>query len=308
MVSEVAEHDMASYNIPAVEPFNFRKPKEWTQWIRRFERFRVASGLSSKSEDKQVNTLVYSMGAKAEDIFQSFGLSEDDSKNYSTVKTKFESHFIKRRNTIFERAKFNRRVQQEEESVDDFIIDLYSLAEHCQYGRLHDEMVRDRIVVGIKDFKLSEKLQMDNELTLEKAISLARNSESVKQQQSTIRTDLLTEPKIEQIKGFSHKRVYTGKSVISNTYKSKQPRATDANSCTRCGQTPAHAKTNCPAREAVCHKCKKKGHFKAYCRSNTVKKGSYTLVCNPLYNTIIHMLYRYVVYGTYTLQYSSVIH
>ena len=95
MVSEVAEHDMASYNIPAVEPFTFRKPEEWTQWIRRFKRFRVASGLSSKSEDKQVNTLVYSMGAKAEDIFQSFGLSEDDSKNYSTVKTKFESHFIK---------------------------------------------------------------------------------------------------------------------------------------------------------------------------------------------------------------------
>ena len=264
MVSEVAEHDMASYNIPAVEPFNFRKPEEWTQWIRQFERFCVASGLSSKSEDKQVNTLVYSMGAKAEDIFQSFGLSEDDLKNYSTVK--FESHFIKRQNTIFERAKFNRR-EQEEESVDDFIIDLYSLAEHCQYGRLHNEMVRDRIVVGIKDSKLSEKLQMDNELTLEKAISLARNSESAKQQQSTIRTDLLTESKIEQIKGSSHKRVYTGKSVISNTYKSKQPRANDANSCTRCGQTPAHAKTNCPAREAVCHKCKKKGHFKAYCRS-----------------------------------------
>ena len=68
--------------------------------------------------------------------------------------------------------------------MDNFIIDLYFLAEHCQYGQLHDGMVRDRIVVGIKDSKLSEKLQMDNELTLEKAISLARNSESVKQQQT----------------------------------------------------------------------------------------------------------------------------
>ena len=253
-MSEVAEQDMASYNIPAVETFNFRKPEEWTQWIRRFECFRVASGLSTKSEDNQVNTLVYSMAAKVEYIFQSCGLSEEDSKKYSTVKAKFES--FKRRNTIFERARFNRRVQQEGESVDDFIIDLYSLAEHCQYGRLHNDVVRDRIVVGIKDSKLSEKLQMDNELTLEKAISLARNSESVKQQQSTLRTDLLTEPKIEQIKGSSHKPIYTSKSVISNTYKSKHPRATDANSCTRCGQTPAHAKTNYPAREAVCHKCK----------------------------------------------------
>lgn len=65
-------------------------------------------------------------------------------------------------------------VQQEEELVDNFMIDLYSLMQ------LHDEMMRDRIiiVVGIKDSKLSEKLQMDNEL---KTISLARNSESVKQ-------------------------------------------------------------------------------------------------------------------------------
>ena len=81
--------------------------------------------------------------------------------------------------------------------MDDFIIDLYSLAEHFQYGQLHDEMVRDRIVVGIKDNKLSKKLQMDNELTLEKAILLARSSKSIKQQQTTVRSDLLTEPHIE---------------------------------------------------------------------------------------------------------------
>ena len=41
----------------------------------------------------------------------------------------------------------------------------------------------------------------------------------------------------------------------------------DANSCTRCGQIPTHTKANCPARGAVCHKCKKKGHFRVCCRS-----------------------------------------
>ena len=182
------------------------------------------------------------------------------------MKAKFESHFIKRQNTIFERAKFNRRVQHKGKSVDDFIIDLYSLAEHCQYRQLHDEMVRDRIVVGIKDSKLSEKLQMDNELTLEKAISLARNSESIKQQQTTVRSDQLIEPQIEQIKG-SRRRSVNADKLVSNTYKGKEPRAAGANSCTRCGQIPTHAKTNCPAREAECHKCKKKGHFKAFCRT-----------------------------------------
>jgi len=119
-------------------------------------------------------------------------------------------------------------------------------------------MVRDRIVVGIRDSNLSEKLQMDSKLTLEKAISMARCNESVKQQQTTVRNEL-TEHQIERIKGSTSK--------FANTNKRKQFRANSANTCTRCGQTSPHGKTKCPAREAVCHKCKKKGHFKALCKS-----------------------------------------
>ena len=40
------------------------------------------------------------------------------------------------------------RKQEEGESVDTFIISLYSLAEHCNYGQLKDELIWDRIVVG----------------------------------------------------------------------------------------------------------------------------------------------------------------
>ena len=84
----------------------------------------------------------------------SLNLSEDERKAYAVVKGKFDSHFIKRRNIIFERAKFNLRRQKEGEPV-------YSLAEHCGFGALHDELV-----VGIRDAGLSEKLQLDPDLTL----------------------------------------------------------------------------------------------------------------------------------------------
>ena len=133
---------MASYQIPALEKFDFSQPEEWPKWIRRFERFRQASGIASKTEESQVNTLVYSMGDKADDILHSFHLSEEDQKRYDTVKEKFEHYFVKRRNVIFERAKFNKRRQEESESVDDFITALFCLAEHCGYADLHDEMVR----------------------------------------------------------------------------------------------------------------------------------------------------------------------
>ena len=51
----------------------------------------------------------YAMGNDAEDILRSFLLSDYDSKKYDVVKGKFDSHFVKRRNVIYERAKFNQR-------------------------------------------------------------------------------------------------------------------------------------------------------------------------------------------------------
>ena len=66
-------------------------------------------------------------------------------------------------------------------------MDLYTLAKHCEYEELHDQMMRDWIVVGIRDAKLSEKMQMDANLTLEKAITMSHQSEYVKSQQASVR-------------------------------------------------------------------------------------------------------------------------
>ena len=62
---------------------------------------------------------------------------------------------------IYERAKFNQRKQMTGEHVDSFITWLHKLIEHCDYGALKDEMIRDKIVVGLVDEQLSEKLQLD---------------------------------------------------------------------------------------------------------------------------------------------------
>ena len=69
------------------------------------------------------------------------------------MRKKFEDHFVVKKNTIFERAKFKLRAQREGESVDNFINDLYCLGEYCDFGTLKEELVRDRIVVGLRDRK-----------------------------------------------------------------------------------------------------------------------------------------------------------
>lgn len=51
------------------------------------------------------------------------------------------------------------------------------------------EPIRDRILVGIKNRKLSEQLQLDSDLTLSKAIQRVRQSESVKKQQTLLHSN-----------------------------------------------------------------------------------------------------------------------
>ena len=116
------------------------------------------------------------MGEQADGIFISFEFTAEQEKNYEEVK----------RNIIFERAKFNSRSQRAKESVDSFITDLYGLARYCNFGALKEELIRDRIVVGLQNRELSEKLQLDPNLALENATNLARQRETVKQQQNIL--------------------------------------------------------------------------------------------------------------------------
>ena len=102
---------MPTFQVTACEPFNFSCLSDWVKWIRQYEHFRIASNIDKRSEATQVISLIYSMGDQANDILHSFNLSEEDEKKYTTVKDKFDSHFIKRRNMIFERAKCNMRRQ-----------------------------------------------------------------------------------------------------------------------------------------------------------------------------------------------------
>ena len=136
-------------------PFNFQHPDEWTKWKQQFECFRSASGLSKESKTQQVSALLYCMGEQSDSMSSSTNISADDRNNYSLVIAKFDDYQVCR-NVIFERARFNRRNQLPGESIEQHITVLYTLIETCQYGDLTDKLLRDRIVVGIRDNALSE--------------------------------------------------------------------------------------------------------------------------------------------------------
>lgn len=232
-----------------------------------FEQFRVASGLSEGDETRQLNTLLYCLGEKAEEVLLSTGINEDERKVYNTVIEKLDSFFKVRKNVIFERARFNRRSQLEGETADQYIMALMQLVESCEYGTLRQDMLRDRIVVGIRDSAMSERLQLDPDLKLDKAMKFVRQREAVHEGQLVLKgteDGSVMPANVDETK-LGRRRPPKRSSV--NT-KPKPSNPTRRTRCNRCGKD-AHPKDKCPAREAICHSCKKKEHYSSQCYTKT---------------------------------------
>ena len=127
-------------------------------------------------------------------------------------------------------------------------------------------MIRDRLVVGIRNNALSERLQMNAGLNLEKAMQMIRQSEAVHEQQILLHgNDRNIEPGNLDSFRFNKQQ--------SSRYPSKSIRPSDGNLCGRCGRG-THGHDKCPAREAICSRCHKRGHYSLQCHTKMVHSTS----------------------------------
>ena len=121
-------------------------------------------------------------------------------------------------------------------------------------------MIRDRLVIGIRDSTLSELLQMDAELTLDSMKKIIRQREAVHEQQALLKNDFKEKKTLEYIqRSQDHKEAKKQQNRFL-----RRPKSTAANKCTRCGKG-AHPRNQCLAKDVICHSCKKKGHYKSQC-------------------------------------------
>lgn len=116
---------MAVFNTPLQPPvpFGFDYPDEWLSGVIDLK-FRVASGLSKDDEERQFSTLLYCLGKDPDNVLTSTNISEERRKKFNNVLVKFDTPFKVSKNTIFECARFNHRVQEQEESIEQFITSL----------------------------------------------------------------------------------------------------------------------------------------------------------------------------------------
>ena len=105
-------------------------------------------------------------------------------------------------------------------------------------------MIRDRIVVGLIDANVSQKLQLDPDLTLKKAQDIVRETDAVKKQQSELRNKAdFPDNGVDSIRSAKHKKSRREQNNKA-TGKSNQKDFPGKQSCFRCGKNPSHSREN----------------------------------------------------------------
>ncbi|XP_034243498.1 uncharacterized protein LOC117646566 [Thrips palmi] len=241
-------------HMPMPAPFSF-KAEDWVRWRNRWQRYASGSGLMDQPEKKVVDTFIYAMGDRAEDLMLSFKMAEGEERRYKPVLEQFNQHFGVRKNVVLERQRFLRRKQESGESVDDFIADLHRLAETCGFKTMKDEFIRDALINGIRDRRLSDSLALDGEMTLTKAAARIRQKEELQRN------------KAEQPGGSRG-----GGGDVSFKGGGKSARRNSGKECGKCGRTPQHAFSECPAKGTKCSNCNATGHWSVKCDKKKVHK------------------------------------
>ncbi len=275
--------EMSTLQLQPPELFDFKSPDSWPKWKRRFKQYRDASGLSGESEPRQVSTLLYCLGEEANDVLASTNITEEEKKVFLTVMEKLDGFFKVRHNVIFERARFNMRNQLPGEAAEKYIAELYRLADNCNFGNFRDELIRDRLVVGILDQKTSQQLQMDPALTVEKAKKTICQREAVQEQSQELGCEKRRSESLGELEKTIAELQTSMNELKKKPYSNNQrgcgpPRFTRqgganinntaaAGTCSKCGYEQHQRGGRCPANEATCHRCNRKGHFSSRCFS-----------------------------------------
>ena len=217
-------------------------------------------------------TLYTVLGKEANQIAENLDvtdLSEPDS-----LIDALTNYFEPQKNIIFERCLFNTAIQEENESIDQYLNRLRKLATTCDYGAFTNQLICDRLAIGISDQAVRSRLLREKTLTLEGAVDMVRATETSKNQLKQMERQ--GESSIHSVRNKS--------SYNKNKRDSKIPIT-----CKYCGKS--HKPRECPAFGQICKKCHKKNHFAKVCKSSKTKKD-YSTEQDPKINSTkkIHQL------------------
>ena len=208
----------------------------WEKFKREWRVYSNA-GLSTASKKVQAYTLLNLAGPEALDKVDTFDFADDeDREDPAVLEQKFEELCLPVKNVIMDRHAFNTTNQKQHESIQSYVSTLKVMARKCDFGTLHDELIRDRLVCGIHSDAVRTQLLKEKKLTLHLAIEIC----------------------------MLHERSEKGNRELK---RETEVFTVQFNTCTNCGGQHATDRNKCPAFNKRCNTCGKMNHFSRCCRS-----------------------------------------
>ena len=268
--------------------------EQWKLFKQRWTTYAILTNLDSLDDKIQVALFLHVIDDDALRTCNGFVFdTPDDQRKISEVISKFDEFAIGEQNITFERFKFNQLTQSPGEQFETFLSELRQLAKSCSFcDQCRDSLIRDRIVIGIREPETRQDLLKVRNLTLEKCIDICRSAEDASTQSRTIQPEVAACNTNQKGKARYNKKPDQSKQPArTTTFKSptgatphqrsfkrptrqdyKPPNSNPHGQCGFCGYS-AHNRIDCPARRATCSSCQKIGHYHKMCRSKDKTGG-----------------------------------
>ncbi|CAB3241464.1 unnamed protein product [Arctia plantaginis] len=158
---------------------------QWQRFKQSFRTFIMAAGVEKFSETRKAAILLNCIGQQAQELYFNV-LKIDEKAKLEEVLDVFENYFKPKQNDVINTYNFNKRTQEEGESFDAFYTAIRKMAENCNFGDQKERMIRDRIVIGVKEQRMQQKLLEVKDLTMNKAVDICRSAELSKEHLKTL--------------------------------------------------------------------------------------------------------------------------
>ncbi|KAL3201288.1 hypothetical protein MRX96_043016 [Rhipicephalus microplus] len=173
----------------------------WSEWKSAYQLYEAAREYNTKPEATRRALLLHVMGPTARKIVETFRFlspaeGEQRTDTMAAISERFNERYLPYKNVTQATAIFNTMCQKENEPIDDFIAELQHIAVMCDFGDKHDRLLGDRIIVGIRDAALREKMFREKDLTLKKIIATCRSAEMSKQHVTSLATTSLNKKQL----------------------------------------------------------------------------------------------------------------
>ena len=190
---------------------------------------------------------------------------------YSEALGVLQALFVKSKNPNYARHCLAMRSQKEGESIEVYLLALEKLAKECDFKAvtavLHqEECIRTAFISGLNSHQIRQRLLEDTKsladttkaaITLEQALRDSKHYNLRTTDEGHLAATDSCSVNQEPISD-SHVAAVQGR-------VQPQPQKGGDKHCGYCGYSP-HNRKNCPARDAHCHNCDRRGHFSSVCR------------------------------------------